>query len=57
MQDYTADKIAALDSVAKLAALDTLALQLQIPYLYMGLIMFILAILVKLSPLPEIDLD
>ncbi|MCD0472349.1 hypothetical protein [Flavobacterium sp. JAS] len=57
MKDYTADKIAALDSVAKSAALDTLDLQLQIPYLYMGLIMFILAILVKLSPLPEIDLD
>ena len=33
MQEYTADKIAALDSVAKSAALDTLALQLQIPYL------------------------
>lgn len=57
MQDYTVDKIAALDNVAKSAALDTLALQLQIPYLYMGLIIFVLAMLVKLSPLPEIDLD
>jgi glucose/galactose transporter len=57
MQDYTADKIAALDSIAKSQALDTLALQLQTPYLYMGLIIFVLALLVKLSPLPEIDLD
>lgn len=57
MQDYTTDKIAALDSIAKSAALDTLALQLQIPYLYMGLIILVLAVLVKLSPLPEIDLD
>jgi glucose/galactose transporter len=57
MQEYTADKIAALDNIAKSAALDTLALQLQIPYLYMGLIILVLAVLVKLSPLPEIDLD
>lgn len=57
MQDYTADKIAALDSVAKSAALDTLALQLQTPYIYMGAVILILALLVKFSPLPEIDLD
>ncbi|GGA87777.1 glucose/galactose MFS transporter [Flavobacterium palustre] len=57
MQDYTAEKIAALDSVAKSAALDTLALQLQTPYIYMGVIILILAVLVKFSPLPEIDLD
>lgn len=57
MQDYTADKIASLDSIAKSTALDTLALQLQIPYLYMGLTIIVLAVFVKLSPLPEIDLD
>jgi FHS family L-fucose permease-like MFS transporter len=57
MKDYTADKIALLDPIAKSAALDTLALQLQIPYLYMGGIILFLAILVALSPLPEIDLD
>lgn len=57
MQDYTADKIAALDSVARSAALDTLALQLQTPYIYMGLVILVLALFVKLSPLPEIDLD
>jgi FHS family L-fucose permease-like MFS transporter len=57
MQDYTADKIAALDAIAKLEALDELALQLQTPYLYMGFIIIVLALLVKLSPLPEIDLD
>jgi len=57
MKDYTAEKIAALDSVAKSAALDTLALQLQTPYIYMGVIILILALLVKFSPLPEIDLD
>ena len=57
MADYTADKIAILDSVAKSAALDSLALQLQTPYLFMGLIIMVLALLVKFSPLPEIDLD
>ncbi len=57
MQDYTAEKIAALDSVAKSAALDTLALQLQTPYIYMGVVILILALLVRFSPLPEIDLD
>jgi glucose/galactose transporter len=57
MKDYTADKIAALDSIAKSEALDALALQLQTPYIYMGLIILVLALLVKLSPLPEIDLD
>ncbi len=57
MQEYTADKIAALDSVARAAALDTLALQLQTPYIYMGIVILFLALLVKLSPLPEIDLD
>lgn len=57
MQDYTAEKIAALDSVAKSAALDTLALQLQTPYIYMGAVILVLALLVKFSPLPEIDLD
>ncbi|OUD34931.1 sugar MFS transporter [Flavobacterium sp. FPG59] len=57
MQEYTADKIAMLDLDAKSAVLDSLALQLQIPYLYMGAIILVLAALVKLSPLPEIDLD
>jgi glucose/galactose transporter len=57
MKDYTAEKIAALDSVARSAALDTLALQLQTPYIYMGCIILVLSVFVKLSPLPEIDLD
>lgn len=57
MQEFTADKIAMLDSVSKSNALNSLALQLQRPYLYMGLIIMVLAFLVKLSPLPEIDLD
>lgn len=57
MQNYTADKIVALDSVSKSAALDTLALQLQTPYLYMGCIILVLSLLIMLSPLPEIDLD
>lgn len=57
MQDYTADKIAALDTVSKSAALDTLALQLQTPYLYMGCIILVLSLLIMMSPLPEIDLD
>ncbi len=57
MSDYTAEKIVLLDSSAKSAALDSLALQLQTPYIYMGLIILVLAILVKFSPLPEISLD
>jgi len=57
MADYTADKIAILDADAKSYALDSLALQLQVPYVCMGLIVFVLAILVKFSPLPEISLD
>ena len=57
MADYTADKIAVLDADAKSYALDSLALQLQVPYVCMGLIVFVLAILVKFSPLPEISLD
>ncbi|PTT01257.1 glucose/galactose MFS transporter [Flavobacterium sp. HMWF030] len=57
MQEFTADKIALLDSTSKANALNSLALQLQQPYIYMGLIIVVLALLVKLSPLPEIDLD
>ena len=57
MANYTADKIAALDPTSKAAALDSLALQLQAPYIYMGIIILVLAVLVKFSPLPEINLD
>lgn len=57
MVDYTADKIAVLDSVAKAEAFDALALQLQTPYIYMGLIILVLAVFIRFSPLPEIDLD
>ena len=57
MSDYTADKISVLDSIAKSVALDALSLQLQTPYIYMGLIISILAVLIKFSPLPEINLD
>lgn len=57
MADYTADKIAALDAATKEAALDSLALQLQAPYIYMGLIILLMAVLIKYSPLPEISLD
>jgi fucose permease len=57
MSDYTADKISVLDNIAKSEALDALALQLQSPYIYMGLVIFLLAIVIKYSPLPEIDLD
>jgi len=57
MADYTADKIAALDATAKETALDSLALQLQAPYIYMGLVILVMAVLIKYSPLPEINLD
>ncbi|WP_276381431.1 sugar MFS transporter [Flavobacterium sp. H4147] len=55
--DYSADKIAVMTSVEKETALDSLALQLQTPYIYMAAIMLVLAVLVKYSPLPEINLD
>ncbi|MCK8141737.1 sugar MFS transporter [Flavobacterium sp. I-SCBP12n] len=57
MKEYTAEKIAALDSIAKTKALDLLALQLQTPYIYMGIAILVLALIIRLSPLPEIDLD
>ncbi len=57
MKDYTAEKIATLDDLSKSNALDSLALQLQTPYIYMGIVILVLAVLVRMSPLPEIDLD
>ncbi len=57
MGDYTAEKLEALDVVARGEALDALALQLQSPYIYMGIVILVLAVLIKFSPLPEIDLD
>ncbi|WP_246236336.1 sugar MFS transporter [Flavobacterium ajazii] len=57
MKQYTKEKIALLDTVAKSNTLDALALQLQTPYIYMGIVILILAVLAKFSPLPEIDLD
>lgn len=57
MKDYTKEKIALLDAAAKTQTLDLLTLQLQTPYIYMGIVILILAILAKFSPLPEIDLD
>lgn len=57
MSDYTADKIESMDAVTKTEALDALALQLQTPYIYMGLIILLLAVFLKFSPLPEINLD
>jgi fucose permease len=46
-----------MSSVQKETALDLLALQLQTPYIYMAVIMLVLAVLVNFSPLPEINLD
>jgi MFS transporter, FHS family, L-fucose permease len=46
-----------LNAIEKSAALDSLALQLQTPYIYMGIIILFLAVLIKFSPLPEINLD
>ncbi len=57
MKDYTKEKIDALDAITKSQTLDLLTLQLQTPYLYMGVVILILAFLTNLSPLPEIDLD
>lgn len=57
MSEYTEDKIAVMNVATKTDALNALALQLQTPYLYMGAIILILAIFLKFSPLPEIDLD
>jgi FHS family L-fucose permease-like MFS transporter len=55
--DYTAEKIALLSTAEKNEALNALALQLQTPYLYMGIVILFLAVLIKFSPLPEINLD
>jgi MFS transporter, FHS family, L-fucose permease len=55
--NFTAEKIALLSVSEKSNALDSLALQLQTPYVYMGFIILFLAILIKFSPLPEINLD
>jgi hypothetical protein len=56
MQQYLSIKLVALDLATKSAVLDSLALQLQRPYLYMGAIILVLAALVH--PLQsEIDLD
>ena len=55
--DYTVDKIALLSTAEKNEALNALALQLQTPYLYMGIVILFLAVLIKFSPLPEINLD
>ena len=57
MKEYTKEKIDALDAVARAETLDALALQLQTPYIYMGIVILFLALLAKLSPLPEINLD
>lgn len=57
MKEYTKEKIDALDAVARAQTLDALALQLQTPYIYMGIVILFLALLAKLSPLPEINLD
>ncbi|TDO96154.1 sugar MFS transporter [Flavobacterium sp. 245] len=54
---YSADKIAVMTSFQRERALDYLALQLQTPYVYMAGIMFVLAIFIKFSSLPEINLD
>jgi MFS transporter, FHS family, L-fucose permease len=55
--NFTTEKIALLNAIEKSAALDSLALQLQTPYIYMGIIILFLAVLIKFSPLPEINLD
>jgi fucose permease len=57
MSDYTAEKIALLDDVAKNEALNALALQLQTPYIYMGITILVLAMFIRFSPLPEINMD
>lgn len=57
MGEYTSEKIAAMDAATKTEALDAFALQLQTPYIYMGIVMLFLAISLKFSPLPEINLD
>ncbi len=57
MKDYTEEKINALGVVERGEALDALALQLQSPYVYMGIVILVLAVMIKFSPLPEIDLD
>lgn len=46
-----------LDALQKTAVLDELAMQVIFPYLIMALFLFVLGLLLRLTPLPEIDTD
>lgn len=46
-----------LDDTARNAALDSLARRVINPYLVMSVVLFLLGLLVKFSPLPEIDME
>lgn len=50
-------KLALMDETAKLAALDELATRVVNPYIVMTIVLFILGIGLRLSPLPEIETE
>jgi glucose/galactose transporter len=49
--------LATLDDTAKAAALDSLAERVIMPYLVMSIVLVLLGLMIRLSPLPEIELE
>jgi FHS family L-fucose permease-like MFS transporter len=49
--------LATLDDTAKSAALDSLAERVIMPYLVMSIVLVLLGLMIRLSPLPEIELE
>ncbi|GLS83481.1 sugar MFS transporter [Paraferrimonas haliotis] len=57
MDQFSEEKMALLDSLAKEQALSDLSNRLVEPYLYMAGVLMVLAAAIKFSPLPELELD
>jgi len=53
--DAFVESLKSMDDVAKIAALDGLAARVIVPYIIMAVILVVLGLLVRLSPLPEIE--
>ena len=53
--DDVSEKVSKMDSLQKAAELDILASKVILPYIIMAIVLFILAIAIKYSPLPEIN--
>jgi len=55
--DKIEEKITTMDAVAKAAELDILASKVMLPYVVMAVVLVLLAIMVRFSPLPDIDAE